>query len=544
MIVILINKEVEIKWNPQNKKRLVELGYIFTKMNDIVKVKVEHLTKGSNIDVEVQCDYCYEQGITKIINKAYYNYNKERQKIEKDACDNCKQEKYKDFINLKQQEGSLSRDDKGYYNFKENRLKDLKLYIDKYGTIDKMEDNKEGITLYNAILNNNESPYSLVKELGYNPIEICSKRPSGYYSDFDMLKRDLEVLINKFGRFPTKEEICLELKTGTKTITRHGGMYELKRKMNYNDKYDLVDNSGFFNKSVYELIVANFLLENKIPYMREQLISDRHKYRSDFTFILKNQEKIQVEVWGYRKNNKTKISLDYNIVRCDKEKLYKEQNIRYISIEPEVFYKKNYKQIEKSLIEIFSILKEYEFTSVDKSVFIPSYEYTDEEILYILKRHSEDNYLPNTDIFKTLNKGLHNQILKRHGSYYNFAIKFGMKVKFKPNNYWNDNQVFNVFDHMIDNYDKILSRSEITKINHEDIILNDFSKVISSLRIRDLKLKYYRNRIQITDFKIPDNDLTWLKQVKKNYSRRGNIPYTSEQQNIAIEILYNLNKAS
>lgn len=55
---MLLTKEVEMRWNARNKSRFEDLGYKYTKMKDSFMVKVEDLSEGSNVTVEVQCDYC------------------------------------------------------------------------------------------------------------------------------------------------------------------------------------------------------------------------------------------------------------------------------------------------------------------------------------------------------------------------------------------------------------------------------------------------------------------------------------------------------
>ena len=87
---MLISKTVIMKWNSKNKKRFVDLGYEFTKMNDEFKINVSDLSDGSMMPVKVKCDYCgleYE--------KPWYNYLLENKKstIHKDCCRGCK--KYK-----------------------------------------------------------------------------------------------------------------------------------------------------------------------------------------------------------------------------------------------------------------------------------------------------------------------------------------------------------------------------------------------------------------------------------------------------------------
>ena len=80
----LISKTVIMKWNPRNKKYYEELGYIFTKMGDEFKVKVEDLIKGSNIKVECICDNC-----DYIFNRSYKTYNKYLKEDNKIYCEKC-----------------------------------------------------------------------------------------------------------------------------------------------------------------------------------------------------------------------------------------------------------------------------------------------------------------------------------------------------------------------------------------------------------------------------------------------------------------------
>ena len=50
---MLISKTTKIKWNAKNKKRFVNLGYKFTKMNDAFEVKIEDLSNGSSAKIKV-----------------------------------------------------------------------------------------------------------------------------------------------------------------------------------------------------------------------------------------------------------------------------------------------------------------------------------------------------------------------------------------------------------------------------------------------------------------------------------------------------------
>jgi len=61
-----------MRWHSRNKKFYESKGYVFTKMDDEFKVKVEDLQDGSHILVNIECDGCNK----KIINVMWKNYKK------------------------------------------------------------------------------------------------------------------------------------------------------------------------------------------------------------------------------------------------------------------------------------------------------------------------------------------------------------------------------------------------------------------------------------------------------------------------------------
>lgn len=87
---MLLSKTVELKWNSKIKKHYVDYGYEYTKMGDTFIVDVFHLTNGSNIKVDVKCDYC-----GKTYQKYWHRFLKENKNctIHKDCCSECKKHK-------------------------------------------------------------------------------------------------------------------------------------------------------------------------------------------------------------------------------------------------------------------------------------------------------------------------------------------------------------------------------------------------------------------------------------------------------------------
>lgn len=80
----LITKTVKVKWQSRNKNHFVDLGYKFTKIGDEFEVKIEDLSKGSNIKVKCICDECGCE-----LNREYCNYIKIIKDNEKIYCRSC-----------------------------------------------------------------------------------------------------------------------------------------------------------------------------------------------------------------------------------------------------------------------------------------------------------------------------------------------------------------------------------------------------------------------------------------------------------------------
>lgn len=69
---MLLTKVVEMKWNGRNKRHFTEKGHTFTKMGESFLVKVEELSKGSHIIIELKCDFCKREYERKYKSYLYY----------------------------------------------------------------------------------------------------------------------------------------------------------------------------------------------------------------------------------------------------------------------------------------------------------------------------------------------------------------------------------------------------------------------------------------------------------------------------------------
>lgn len=90
---MLITKEVEMTWTHANKKKYIELGYVFTKYGDSFTCNVKDLSESSCKNVECECDYCH-----KIFSKKYLKYLNGKNAYDKDACSNCASKKAHDIM--------------------------------------------------------------------------------------------------------------------------------------------------------------------------------------------------------------------------------------------------------------------------------------------------------------------------------------------------------------------------------------------------------------------------------------------------------------
>lgn len=82
---MLLTKEVKVKLWTTNTKHYLGLGYK-GKFGDVITVKVGDLTSGSDVKVDVLCDYC---GI-EVLHIPYYEYKKRMDKNGTCACNVCK----------------------------------------------------------------------------------------------------------------------------------------------------------------------------------------------------------------------------------------------------------------------------------------------------------------------------------------------------------------------------------------------------------------------------------------------------------------------
>ena len=509
------------------------------KIGDTILVKIEDVNPNCKNEVNVKCTIC---GTYHGMRYRTYYLLVNNSEIKEYYCIHCKNYKVKLLKDIEQKNGLLTRNDNYYWNYKENKLKELDNYIKKYGNVNNISINDYRLNEELA----NENLCELIQELGYNFDDVSDNKPYGYYDNVDNLINEIKSFILKYDKFPTQIEMFKELGLTNKHIFKHfNSTDELKKYMVYSDKDDLIDNRGDFNKSNRELYVANYFVAQGLSdnYKREQYPFKRFdnsiNYKSDFTFYLNNNKEIHIEVWACDNEENTSKFKNYYKTRLIKEKLYKyyKDNIILIGINKNVF-SGTYKEIESNLYNIFKDHINLKFQIVDYNLLLSYNSYNEDELFNMLMEYSNDNnFMPNIKELRIDKNGnsLYDYILRRYGGLKYFSDKYKKEMFTKPNYYWNDEKVFQSFDYMINKYGQILSKSKC----NNDIMFRGLYAYIKSIHY--YKIRYIEYRLQ-NGFNIFNDMIYYLNNIINEYGNgiKNNKNITNEDRLLAQEILNNI----
>lgn len=430
----------------------------------------------------------------------------------------------------------------GYWTFPENRLKELKTYIDKHETLMNLYSTKDGNKIYSAFKRYDHSVRDAVSALGYNLTDVqysedelnISFKHYGFYDDFSNLEKSVLIFIDKHGNFPTTEQMRNELDISSRIIQKHGGIYEIKRKMGYALNSDFIDDNGWYNLSSYEYMVAQYLIHNTdITYKREQIPFPKFEgsFRSDFTFYLKNGDNIHVEVWGNDDSNNDDRSNEYNKVKYQKIDLYNKYNLKLISIEKSTFGK-SMKNIQRELYSAFEPYVNLKYENIDNSILVLPSSLSDEELLDKIMEYSESlDILPKVDKLKQVKGyGLYEEAVKRFKTYYDFGQHFNKIVSRKFIGFWDEDVIFNYFK------DMILNDKYISTVNIRRECSGLFDGVASNGGLIKLKLEFF-NKYALSFNNINKKELKFIENVANNRGINIMNKVTLEQQELAKQIL-------
>jgi hypothetical protein len=529
----IVNNKVVLRWNPYIIKYYTQKGYTYTKIGEPFTVRVEDLNPNSNVYMNVKCDYC-GNNLSRKYKNIYDSINNGL--VNKYACHTCQSKKMYEENEIKLEMGTLSKSDKGYWMFKENRIKELYSFLEKNNnSIDNMVNLSHD--LYRAIYDYDGSLNNILSELEIEWNEVCSTKKN-LYEDFDVFKEKIQSFINKYDKFPTKEEINNNLKISQWFIDMHGGMYEIKRKMNYNDINDLVDDNGFINKSSYEYIVAQFLIHNGVSYKREQypFPKDEGYYRSDFMFETLDNEIFHAEVWGFDdKYHIGEINQQYRTTKQEKIRLYNKYKINLISIDYNIMSKSSLSVIQEYLKEQFSVINGLLLKEVANEVLLIPSSLSEDEILETIMKFSDNQeYLPTQVVL--LQNGLWsycNEIRKRYGDYYKFAEKVNKKRQDKTYD-WDEETIYKALLNIVKD-EKPIKKTTLKEFGYMG--MTNKRDENGSHSLIPVRLDFYQKYLLNGESYIHPEDVKFLNNVVQNIGANVKNKVTIEQQKQALEIL-------
>lgn len=244
----------------------------------------------------------------------------------------------------------------GYWN-EINILDTLKMLIKKLNKFPTKND---------IFLSGNSGMISGMKQLGKN-ISYYRKilgfkerrKINGYWDNYKNLTYEIKKLIINEKSFPSllKIELCLG-SAAKKSVLKNGGILNISKKMGYKyiPRKTYRTSDGHFVHSLYEYLFDEFLFSRNIPHSVGGKVSALHNYKYDFKI-----NDYLIEIWGFEKTGKSKMSISYNKKRQIKEKLYKDLNLNLISIEGTIFkrFKETIKDEFKKIIEKLNLNNSY-----------------------------------------------------------------------------------------------------------------------------------------------------------------------------------------
>jgi len=517
--IMLITKKVEVTCGSRNKEYYEKLGYGPLKHGDTFEIDIKHLTVGSSLRVMAKCEYCQVE--KEVI---FNDYNKQKNKhiTKKYACKKCLGKKFIDGANIKNEKEGLKEDARAFYSIKKHRVDALKSYIQEHGTIAGMSKHN----WYKYFLQYEENVFDEIERLGYGETELKNILGVKFWENFDRVKNKMESFLHLYKRYPNRQEMEHELEFHSHAIRKHGGLREIKRKME--KEIYLLDRKGEKHYFLGEWMTANFLIQQQIPYKRNQLlvVEDEKGFRSDFTFYPVNQQPVHVELWGYANDDNSEAAMYYRQKRKEKEAFYHKYGVLFLGVEYEIF-EQSEEKINETFLSLFDSYLSMNMNPIGRVSISQTEKMTDEELLEVVMSYSDNkDYVPSVYEVRKNEQEVYNEILKRYRNFRLFADKFQKKMVSRSTYYWTKEKVEERFLYMINTYQKICSENELRKT--EDYRLKGLYKAIYKFGgMTYHRLLCYRTCLEKT-LPIPHRELNYIRSRRI----RGTMPIDSSIEKI------------
>lgn len=475
-MLLIITKVVKRVWNRNlsYKKKWIKMGYGPFTIETVFDVKVKDLPKNAKDLVLVRCDYCWSNEEEK--EYRVYKNNIDRSLSKTYACSNCLTKKQRKESELKFDQGLLEKGDPGYWSIRKNRLKELKMWLDQNAGKKSFFQS----SIYNILRHYGDECWETIKEVGYTEEGVRLTHPDRWWFDFENnVKPKILNFLEKYNRFPKQKEFSNSIKIPSEAYMYHEGITGMKAKMGYQDEDAILDVKGKQHKSLYEAVVANFLIAQKVAFTKEQMPFPEDPYRSDFYLhnIEIGEKKVHVELWGYKDDDQG-LNKQYNIKRKIKEELYDihSRRVLLIPLEPEFFQSKSYKQMAQNLYNVFSEYITLPYKEVDVEDLIPKGKQflTAEKLLELcMDLSKEPNTLPSTEVLVKERYTVYKEIIRRYERLEHFASSFNdkkIKVVRVYGGYWNYQRLLNTLEDMYQKEGYLLNSKEARKTEYRNLI--------------------------------------------------------------------------
>jgi len=309
---MILDKNANLRVNPNNYKYLLELGYNNLKCNEIIKIPVEHLSDGSGHKILVKCDICGKEKYLQ-----YRRYFKSFDVGGYYACSNkCNFEKKRDKLFSK-----------------ESRKKTENTVMERYGVKTIMDSSEFRERLKNIFL----EKYGVE-----NPALLDS-------STEKMKKTNLE----RYGVDNPSKSNIIKIKKENTSLKKYGVKYHLQSPDHINmfkniKKYKSTD---LYYQGTFELDFLEYCENNNI-------LKYINNYRKGVKYIINNKDKVYFPDFFIEDINliiEIKSTYTYN-ADYEKNKL-KEKSCKDLGYNYMFIIDKNYEEFD-------NLIKEQNHTSI------------------------------------------------------------------------------------------------------------------------------------------------------------------------------------
>ena len=357
---------------------------------------------------------------------------------------------------------------KGYWDNPENIIEEINQMLSTHGKFLTQKESKEhGLSsLYNNIKRLDDQT---LLELGY--FKKKTIKPSGYWNDRDNIIKEIQVMLETYGRFLTDKEL-IEVGLGSLTSNiRHLDNETLNDLGYFERSSSLLCSDGHKVRSTYELLFDNFLFYNNLNHETEGVIDETNDRRFMYDFKVSHEdETIYVEIWGFTRG-RTEMEKRYLKKKSEKEKIYKRLNLKLVGFDDRLFdqpFEKIYNEFSKKLSKHFpnKEFKQFDLITLIKGSHY-SFDHLVEELRVLINEN--DGYFPSTTQMKKLEggEGLVSRILK-YGGVDRFKDHFNIDIKPKEV-FWDLNKIKSEL-HEINQLKYIPSHNDLIELNKVDLL--------------------------------------------------------------------------